>query len=203
MITIDDKLRMFSNVVLDSAKRDYFYKYKELEDKLNKTKEDKYLEIDKTAQDYFEQAQFEAKKEAKRLLSNSLSVSRNRLLTEREILFEIIYKGVKHSIEGFIQTPEYHDYLIRQIEREIGKLKVSNMTIKVKKCDLLFVKEAFEGRSGIEISDIGDILGGFILVDNTNSIKYNNTFDVKIKENEKFIGDLIHDLLEEAGESNE
>jgi V/A-type H+-transporting ATPase subunit E len=199
MITIEDKLRMFSNVVLDSAKKDYFYKYKLLEDKFNNEKKEKIDEIERNAQLYIDEIINNSKNEAQRIISNALSISRNEILHQREEIFKNLMNQISVKVAQYCKTNDYLSFLesLLKLSKKHSNNETSIYYFNSK--DSSLINKLIDTTIKID----NQILGGFYIIDESLGIKLDYTLDGRINNIETKLGDLLHNLINQAGEFDE
>ena len=112
------------------------------------------------------------------------------------------------EIKKYCLSKEYNDFIVTKVnENIIELLSLSDKLIVLcREVDKEIVEVALiENTIGNEIKFIFDnnILGGFTIIDKLKGVKINLTIDSVLEENNAYIGSLIHNLLDEAGDIDE
>ena len=207
MITVNDKLKLFTKRIIDRQQDAYDDKVESLENKMvvELAERKKMLERDRSR--YEDSLLRGIKNERSQRLSNARSERKRRLLLKRKTMIDELLMGVKDYTKEFVETVEYETYLKnifinnRDVMASLGAFIVYVNEKDTKFSDVLLSQCKALGLSceSVEKSD-KRILGGVIILKYDKSTRLDFSLDSVIEDNRKFMGQLIYDMLEEAGE---
>ena len=162
MAGIEDKLAVFSNVVLAEAekqkeklvKESEMKKKKAIENKENEYLEDAYAEIQRAVSKY-------SKESNERVLKFEMGLKKNLLLRREEIIDEV-FKAVEDKLSAFTQTDEYKIWLEKKIEKACKEVGRGKKNVFVSEKDLKYKADLESKIDMIDVAkcDDEDIIGG-------------------------------------------
>lgn len=162
MAGIEDKLAVFSNVVLAEAekqkeklvKQSEMKKKKAIENKENEYLEDAYAEIQRAVSKY-------SKEGNERVLKFEMGLKKNLLLRREEIIDEV-FKAVEDKLSAFTQTDEYKIWLEKKIEKACKEVGRGKKNVFVSEKDLKYKADLESKIDMIDVAkcDDEDIIGG-------------------------------------------
>ena len=162
MAGIEDKLAVFSNVVLAEAekqkeklvKESEMKKKKAIENKENEYLEDAYAEIQRAVSKY-------SKESNERVLKFEMGLKKNLLLRREEIIDEV-FKAVEDKLSAFTQTDEYKIWLEKKIEKACREVGRGKKNVFVSEKDLKYKADLESKIDMIDVAkcDDEDIIGG-------------------------------------------
>ena len=128
-------------------------------------------------------------------------------MIKREEIFIELYDMIIEELKKFRMTDEYARFIDGRVKDSIvDLLELKNdLMVICRKNDIELVRKALTDNGVINSNEFivnEEILGGFILLDRKKGFKINLTLDSILEENKAYIGKLIFDLLEEAGDVN-
>ncbi|MBN2260169.1 MAG: V-type ATP synthase subunit E [Clostridiales bacterium] len=207
MITLDNKMELFSKVVLEKVKKEYKEVLKNADEKNEIVRQDKLKQLEEQSLQYVKDVNESAQKDKKRILSKAISQARKNILIKREEIFIELYDMIIEELKKFRMTDEYARFIDGRVKDSIvDLLELKNdLMVICRKNDIELVRKALTDNGVINSNEFivnEEILGGFILLDRKKGFKINLTLDSILEENKAYIGKLIFDLLEEAGDVN-
>ena len=212
MITVNDKIKLFTKRVLETKQNEYDKKVLELEEKMVYELEDRKKNLVSEREKYEKMLLKGIKSEHVSRLSNARSEKKRRLLLKRKEMMDSLLDGVTEYTKEFVDTEEYENYLYKIIKTNIGIIKtMGEMTIHLRKEDSIKHQKKIETillEENIKTSEFdfkiyeGRIIGGIIIMKLDKSSRIDMSLDSVIVDNREYMGQLIYELLEEAGEMN-
>jgi vacuolar-type H+-ATPase subunit E/Vma4 len=201
-------MELFSKVVLDKVKKEYKDTLKELDQRHKELRDKKMNELEKQGISYAREMKQRALNEKKKIISRARGQARKNILVKKEELLLHLKGHIVEEINRYCETDQYKLFLsdrIKEYQVEMMMLRGEFIVI-CRSVDREIVQVALRN-AGIDNAmtfvDDDEILGGLTLINRDKGIKINMTLDSVINENNVYIGALIHDLLEEAGELDE
>lgn len=208
MITLDNKLEVFSRLVLDKARVAYQEAMQEMDRQHAARRAEKTAELERQGKRYSQEMAKAAEQERRRILSRAKGQAHRNILVKKEELFHQLKERIIQEIGKYCETPEYPKFLEERMNlyREDLRMLRGELEVACRPADAdlaasLIKKMGMDNPVHIVTDD--EILGGLTLTDRENGVKVTMTIDAVLEENSVYLGSLIHGLFEEAGETNE
>lgn len=208
MVTIEQKLVLFSKLLNQSMNLKYEEELdrleKDIQSKIQKAKE----KVDKQAQEIEDRAAKKAESKYTESRSKSKVVIKRDIMSVKEKYLDILMNSLKIRLQDFVRSKEYKTYLYKNI------LKLNNELSKYDKLDLIiylstldfnkygdYITTEFSKNHSISLKTI-DIIGGFIAQIPSKNIKFDLSIDSVLEDNKTFIMQTLFEALK-AGEYND
>lgn len=209
MITIEEKLNLFSKHVFEDIKETQEEKLRKIE-KHNKEQMEKHKKrIEKEKQEYAEEKIKRIKEKNDKKISRKKGQIKRDIMLRRNELFNEFINEIKNKVIEFTNSDEYKNYLKNSLDKGLGQLdNKNNIQVKISQKDVHYKeyikefanKNGFENVSIVEIEE--EIIGGVILVDKKENIILDISLSEKFDENREYIGKLFYETLNKEGEDN-
>lgn len=210
MVTIEDKLKLFSKLLNQSMDKEFTDSIKELEynyeSKIQKFKD----ETDKEARDIEEKARKKAETKRAESMSKSKVIIKKDIMALKEKYYYIFMDKFNEKLNEFIKSNEYKTYLSKLISNLIPEIKGyenSNLIIYLSKNDMDnysdFIKSEIKSKLGSDVSlkTNYDMKGGLIAELEGENLKIDSSLDAVLEDNKLYIMKTIFETLE-AGDYN-
>jgi V/A-type H+-transporting ATPase subunit E len=198
MVTIDDKLKLFSKIVFDKIdeeiKGDLKAFEKEKEEILKKEKE----KIDKDKKKTINVIEKRSEIKAKEIVSKAQVQSQKEILNLKEKMINDLLEELKSKLKEYSQTEEYKSYLYKGIDSAVKKYNEREFIIYLSKNDYDRYKDELINRlnDSVQIKESkDDIIGGFILQDKDMKFRVDNTLLNNIYHEREKIGIMVTEAL--------
>lgn len=213
MVTIEQKLTLFSKLLNQDIKEEVDKKFSELEKEYEKRIAENKFAIDKEASEIVEQARRRAEIKKVELLSKGKLASKKDMMMMKEQLITRFMTALEEKIKVFTATNDYRVYL-NQIIQELKSLKSweNDLVVYLTKSDYEhnkeFIKEALTGiglkadKLSFEVAE-EDILGGLVIKDLIFSTRIDESIRALLEEEKSQIIERISLAIGEAGELHE
>lgn len=213
MVTIEQKLTLFSKLLNQDIKEEVDKKFSELEKEYEKRIAENKFAIDKEASEIVEQARRRAEIKKVELLSKGKLASKKDMMMMKEQLITRFMSALEEKIKIFTATNDYRVYL-NQIIQELKSLKSweNDLVVYLTKSDYEhnkeFIKEALTGiglkadKLSFEVAE-EDILGGLVIKDLIFSTRIDESIRALLEEEKSQIIERISLAIGEAGELHE
>jgi len=213
MITIDDKLELFKKVVLQRVVDEFEEKFDALETEHDRALKEfeKYVLIRKAA--FIQQMEEKAQGERKRLISQAKSVAKNQVLHTRHALIDELIDAVKDRIHIFVESEIYTMFLQDNLKATLEKFhEFDDIIVELTQHDHFEYGDMIENslhKAGYTMKHIKlvsteeDIIGGFVVYNGPKSVRIDFSLAAVISDNKRFMGQLVYEILNEAGDANE
>lgn len=208
MVTIEEKLLLFSKLLSQSMD----LKYKDELNKLQEEYEFKILDSKKEIDNLARETEIRAIKKAEFKLSEFKSKSKisvkKEIMNIKEKYFNIFMKNFKERLIDFIHSIEYKTYLnkcIMKLNNQLKSYEKINLNIYLSTKDFNkygdYIKTEISKKHSVSLVT-KDIIGGFTAIIPSENIKFDLSIDAVLEENETYIMQLLFEALE-AGEYND
>ena len=210
MVTIEQKLTLFSKLLNQDIKEEMDEKFAQLEKEFEKKIAENKFAVDKEATEIVEQARRRAETKKVELISKGrLSSKKEAMQVKREVI-ERFLKALEEKVVNFTKTPEYLKYLSYTIS-ELKELAEGQNNLEV----YLTQNDYDNHRSEIEkaLNAIGikserltfkvsetPILGGLVVVDEISSTRIDGSMSQIIEDAKEHIIEKISKAIGEVGE---
>lgn len=211
MITVQDKLKLFTKRIVDLRRKAYDEKVRELEEHMVVELAERKKMLERDRKRYEESLLKGIKEEKMQRLSNARSEKKRRLLLKRKTMIDTLLEGVKSYTKEFVVTDDYGQYLDSLIDDYIDTIKeLNHFKLYMNELDHNKHKERIMAKlakydctcEGIAIYE-KPLIGGLIFYKSDGTTRIDLSLDSIIEDNKKYMGQLIYNMLEEAGEVNE
>lgn len=213
MVTIEQKLSLFSKLLNQDIKDEESKKFYKLDKEYEKRLAESKFHTDREANDIIEQARKKAELKKVELISRGKMSSKKELMQIKEKLIRQFILHLKEKVSAFTHEPEYRIYLQKLIQDLKGlEGYKNNLIVYVTPFDFEknqdFIKENLVkiGLSASQISfEVGKetLLGGFIIKDAVLSMQVDESIGTLIEEAKDEIVEKISLVIEEAGDEED
>lgn len=211
MVTIEQKLTLFSKLLNQDIKEEMDKKFNALEGEYQRRiAENKFL-VDKEAAEIIEQARRRAELKKVELISKGKLANKKEMMLVKEELIARFMTALENKIKDFTKTEEYKLYLSKKFQ-ELKSLKGSKNHLEVYlmpsdyEMHQNFIKEGLvkiglkEDKLSFNLSD-QDMLGGFIIEDPVLRIRIDESIRTLIQDKKDEMIEKISLAIGEVGGS--
>jgi len=210
MVTIEQKLLLFSRLLNQSMDKKFEEEFKETEkqykEKIQKNKE----EIDKEVQAVEEKAKIGADVRRAQSSSKSKVMIKKEIMALNEKHYKIFMNKFKDTLYIFVQSDKYKNYLsniISKLNEELFRCdELNNIIIYLTRADYSkyseFIKQKIakdQSNKNITFKTIETIIGGLIVENPENNFKVDMTIDAVLEDNKFYIMQTLIETLEAGG----
>lgn len=209
IISVEDKLELFTKVVVDKFNKEYNDRVKLLDKENTKKIEGYYKIVEEKSENYFKEMIKDANDEKKKIITSAKSTTKNEILLLRRDIINNLIDKLKYKISVFMSTPEYIDYIEKTLfiglkdleEEESLVIELSSKDHKGKEFIESKIKDISKDIT-INVSDDNQ-LGGIIFYDTNKRYKLDYSLEQLIELKKDYIGKVVFDLINEAGDKYE
>ena len=199
MITIEEKIKLFTKIVYDRVEKENRGMVEKFNEEFGNIIERKRQEFINEAQNILSQNTREIEKERTKILSRARIEEKRIALEANRTIFDKALKDLLKYAGDFAKTHEYSEMFFDDLERIKPQLKGSIIDIYVTKSDFERYKnnidEAFDGKTINYFID-DELIGGFKAIDKSISIKFDMSFSGRINEARELIGRKLFEILQ-------
>lgn len=212
MITIDDKLDLFRVAVLQKVVDKYEERLNALDADHKKILADFEGIVQEKKENFIHQMEEKAQSEKKQMISNAKSDSKSKVLFRRHVLIEELIEAVKDRIHLFVESEIYAMFLKDNLKATLEKFhEFDCVIVELTRQDHHAYGDIIEEslhKAGYKNSQIKlvsteeDIIGGFVVYDGDRSVRIDFSLAGVIRDNTRFMGQLVYDIINEAGDAH-
>lgn len=210
MVTIEQKLTLFSKLLNQDIREETNRQFSELEKEYEKRIAENKFQVDKEATGIVEQARHRAELKRVELISKGKLSLKREMMMIKETLIARFMSAFEERVKEFTKTEGYRVYL-ESLIKDLESLKgqESNLVVHLTEWDYHnnqeFIKEAFE-RVGIDTglfvfsATEEDILGGMIITDPVHRTRIDESIRAVIEDKKDEVIEKISLAIGEVGE---
>lgn len=210
MVTIEQKLALFSKLLNQGVEEEVEQKKEALDKEYERLMATDKFNIDKEANKIIEEARRKAEVKKIELVSKGRISSKKESMYIREKCIARFMERLINRVEAFIKTSAYETYLIKKI-KEIERLKISNEGIEIYLTPYDYtnrqnmIRETFRS-AGFDMEKValkqGDsnLLGGFVIKDQLMNARIDESILALLEESHDYIMAQVTGVLGEVGE---
>ncbi|MBE6022903.1 MAG: hypothetical protein E7231_06685 [Cellulosilyticum sp.] len=210
MVTIEQKLTVFSKLLNQDIKEEMDEQFLQLEKEYERRIAESKFAVDKEAAEIIEQARKRAEIKSIEWLSKGKIASKREMMQVKEDVIRRFMQALSNKVTLFTQLPEYLTYL-QQVIDQMGELGQNKNPLKIyltqqdDEKNRQWIKEAFinlgleESQLQFEVADT-PILGGMIIVDQLEHTRMDMSMLEIINEAKEQIVERISRAIGEVGD---
>lgn len=198
MITIDEKLELFREIVFDELKKDHDARKESFDQKYGNLVKEKKAELTRKAEKLLKDNRKEIEKEKTRILSRAKIEEKRLYRNMQKRIFEECMEGLIEYGKKFRDTEEYETTWKRDLRKVLPSVVSDELKVYCHEKDIRSMKVYFSqefSNKRIEFIAQDDIIGGFILEDVQEGIRFDLTIQGKILANREKVGQLLMNHL--------
>ncbi len=203
MITVEEKLKIFSDKILEKVKKETESKYEQF------YKENKeFVDLEKanavvSGESLVKEALLKSEAEKKQDIHKAVMKKERFVIEKRFRIYEQFLAEIYEFARTFTDTLEYLGILLKCIDSGIKNLQVGEGVIyttkkdfnKYKKDIKIFLEKNFAGLIyTVKVTD-SDIIGGCLVEDKDGLYRMDCSFSAMIYEHKNLIGKVLNDNL--------
>jgi vacuolar-type H+-ATPase subunit E/Vma4 len=199
MITVEDKIKTFSNYVYEKEIKNSYKLIHEIENKNNEILNNKQKEIDTKCLELKNRMNKKIKSDTQKIISNVNLQTKEKILNLKRELLNDFKQEIINSLANFTQTDAYNDYFYKQLDysKEYFSLNQKIKIFLVSKDLIKFQDEIKNRYNNIEIFEMdSDNIGGFIIESTTTNERMDFSIKRKVKDWNNEIGLVLYEALE-------
>lgn len=210
MVTIEQKLLLFSKLLNQSMDKKFQEELEELEEQYNAKLQKNKDEVDKEAKNIIETARKKVETGRLEVQSKTKIIIKKESMEVKEKYFNILMSHLKDNLEEFVVSEMYKNYILKnicQFNQEINSNTGDELIIYLTKKDnekfSSLIKQEIESKHSLKniiFKVIDDsIIGGIIIDFPQKKLRIDMTIESVLEENETYIMQTLFEALE-AGE---
>ena len=210
MITIEEKLNVFTKLVLGHVQVEYEEKYNEINRQNNAIIEEHKQKLVQKKERIIEEYILKGKNERNRLISQGTIERKRKILSRKQQFIEKIVEELYDMALEFCNSQEYEGFMVRILEdilerfSEEKAIRIFVNDRDLKKFSQLFMKliekRSFSQDSIYIATSKDEIVGGLVVYNEDMTLKVDSSINTIIEGHRWKIGQRIYEALQESGD---
>jgi V/A-type H+/Na+-transporting ATPase subunit E len=188
-MSVKNGISAISSEVVGDAQKEAETKILDAEKDAKETLQTAKREADKKYQELVGHAKVKAESERRKIASVTEVEMRNRILAAKEEFVDAAFEKAVAEFKTFVETKEYHTYLIKLIEDTAQKIGQKSLVVEVNSADASWLTEerlkplSKKLHAEIKLAKSNEqFIGGCIIQTGDGKIIYNSTIDTMLEE---------------------
>lgn len=199
MITVEDKIKTFSNYVYEKEIKKSYKLIHEIENMNNEILDNKQKDVDTKCLELKKRMDEKIKNDTQKIISNVNLQTKEKLLNLKRDLLNDFKQEINISLLNFTQSDAYYDYFCNLLDssKEYFSLSKKMKIYLVSKDITIFQDEILKRYNNVEIFEMdNDNIGGFIIESPTTNERMDFSIKRKVKDWNNEIGLVLYEALE-------
>lgn len=206
VITVEEKLDVFTKLVLEKVQKEYEEKKKEIDQRNDEIIQGHKSEISEKVYRIVENMKGRGEIQKNRLISKAKVEGKRTVLSKKEELLEKLISNIEAKAVQFTYEDGYKDYIINSLCEVLENLKNKESIIlfftdkdrgNYEELIINTLKENGFDTKKVEFQSLDPkLIGGVIAIDREKTIKVDCTIKTKIEDNRNLIGQILYDALD-------
>ncbi|KPU43786.1 V-type proton ATPase subunit E [Oxobacter pfennigii] len=197
MITVEDKLKSFSDEIIKQVEADSKVKLQEFYDHSKRDIETEKKNILKEAHKKIEDMKLKSEAQKKQIISKASIDKDYELLKKRDEIFQRVFADIKKIAEDYVKSEEYEGFLLNCIDKGLSFVNAKEAVLILTHGDLEKHKEKIVSYLKNKRPDYinikaeegeDDMLGGCIVENKMRTLRWDFSIAAMIDNNRELIG---------------
>ncbi|HER24640.1 MAG TPA: H(+)-transporting ATPase [Candidatus Atribacteria bacterium] len=201
--TIEDKISLFTKVVIERIELDFQQKQKKLVEYYENRKTEMIKENEERKENSITRAKKDAENKKQQTILKTRSAMHLAVLKKRQEFAERIMNEVKKKIRAFIGTAEYVGFLEEAIKQILSKFSndqfvifsFSKDDIENKREVILQAIKSFRNEATYKIEVVDNLIGGVFVESGDGRMEIDLTVNTILEESNKQAGEILSSWL--------
>lgn len=210
MVTIEEKLSLFSKLVYQDILNESEKKIKEIEEKNARLIEEYRKELIEKSKQITSNMDRKIEQKKSEMLSKVKMEAKQKLLSKKEELLDLLIEEQKNKAKEFIRTDAYVLFFKKNFEAILNELTgIKGLRIEILERDRKafqdYIQQAAMAR-GIPLENISylegskGMIGGIIVSNLEGTIRYDASISSLLEDKKAFIMERMYEELEKVGD---
>lgn len=199
MITVEEKLKLFTKLVYDKIEKENQTEIDKYNSEYGNIIDEKKKEFEKQAEKMDSEKMKEIDKKKNQIISRAKVEEQKLLLQKKKEIFDEAVEEIKNYSKEFTNSEDYKELLLKSLKESMEDLKESkNISFYVIENDRDKFKKTIaemypDTNFKIDVDD--NLIGGFTVQDEDNNIKIDMSLMSKIESSKEVIGEKLYSML--------
>lgn len=197
MITIEEKLNLFTKLVHEKVEKENREVIVRFENEYGELLNNKRVEFQKIAEELEKNSKEKIEKEKRQRISKAHIQGRKTVLERKNKIYKRAVEDILSYIEIYRNNRSYKEFIIKSIERVLknNNIELLSITLTKKDFDILEADIRKVVGTSAEILIDDSIVGGVVIIDKVNNIKYDMSLNNIVEEKSEMIGEKLFGML--------
>ncbi|GFR34412.1 V-type ATP synthase subunit E [Thermobrachium celere] len=197
MITIEEKINLFTKIVYEKVEKENKEAIKKFEEEYVKIIDQKKEEFKKRAEELEYKTASEIEKIKVQTLSKAHIKGKRMLLETRNKIYNTALKDIIDFAKQINNSIAYREYFSDKLNKLINNYDIQEAHIIITQADwnLWYKDLQIKSNKNLSVEFDDNIIGGFILIDKQNNVKYDFSIGNLVEANREKIGEKLFSLL--------
>lgn len=201
--TIEDKISLFTKVVIERIELDFQQKQKKLVENYESRKTTIIKDNEERKRTVVARATKDAETKKQQIILKTRSAMHLAVLKKRQEFADRIMDEVKKRTRAFVGTAEYVEFLKEAIKQVLSKFSAdqfvnfsfSRNDIENKREVILKTIKSFRKEAAYKIEVVGSLIGGVFVKSGDGRLEINFTINTILEESNKLVGETLSSWL--------
>jgi len=201
--TIEDKISLFTKVVIERIELDFQQKQKKLVEYYESRKTTIIKDNEERKRTVVARAIKDAETKKQQIILKTRSAMHLAVLKKRQEFADRIMDEVKKRTRAFVGTAEYVEFLKEAIKQVLSKFSAdqfvnfsfSRNDIENKREVILKTIKSFRKEAAYKIEVVGSLIGGVFVKSGDGRLEINFTINTILEESNKLVGETLSSWL--------
>lgn len=197
MITIEEKINLFTKIVYEKVEKENKEAIKKFEEEYVKIIDQKKEEFKKRAEELEYKTVSEIEKIKVQTLSKAHIKGKRMLLETRNKIYNTALKDIIDFTKQINNSKAYREFFSDKLNKLINNYEIKEAHIIITQADwnLWYKDLQMKSNKNLSVEFDDNIIGGFILIDYKNNVKYDFSIINLVEANREKIGEKLFSLL--------
>lgn len=200
MITIEEKLKLFTKIVYDKVEKENQKIVDDFNKEFGNVIEQKKQEFSREANDKLMESQKNIEKKKLHIISKARIEEKRIIMEKRMEIFKEVMQDLINYSKTFTETKDYKELFFRDFKNALQEMnKCSNLDIYLTQKDNLRFKDEIlnilEDKAATFHTD-DEIVGGFVMLDGKGNVKLDMSLLSRVQNSKEYIGQKLFEILQ-------
>ncbi|SKA90537.1 V/A-type H+-transporting ATPase subunit E [Caloramator quimbayensis] len=200
MITIEEKLNLFTKLIYDKIEKENESLLKKFNLEYGNLLDEKKKEFQKQAEQLRKENEKDIEKQKLQIISKAKIEEKKIILEKRKEIFDEVLDSLIVYCKNFTNNDEYKDMLLNDLNKVLKEMdSINNFEITITYKDYKRYKDVILNMfndKNIEFNEDDDLLGGFIITDKEKNIRIDMSMKNRILNSKEIIGEKLFEALQ-------
>ncbi|KDR94781.1 H+-ATPase subunit E/Vma4 [Peptoclostridium litorale DSM 5388] len=213
MITLEDKLELFTKMVYEKLHTDSEWKLKKMKEENERRLLEKKAQLTQQAEEIYEDLLQRGELKKSEIISQAQTKGRKKTLLKLNEFVDIIVGDIYAMGGDFTKGQEYEDFLYSRIRQAFDEIPPNGGVViyirdEDRQMHMGMIEKAIKDSGGdVESVKFGEMqpgcIGGVIMQDENGFFRIDSSIASIIEESRDMVGRLVYEYLGEKGDLNE
>lgn len=201
--TIEDKISLFTKVVIEKIELDFQQKQKKLVEYYESRKTTIIKDNEERKRTAVARATKDAETKKQQMILKTRSAMHLAVLKKRQEFAERIMDEVKKRTRAFVGTAEYVEFLVEAIKQVLSKFSANQFVnfsfsrndLKNNQKVILSTIKSFRDEAAYKIEAVDSLIGGVFVKSGDGRLEIDFTIHTILEESNKLVGEILSSWL--------